>query len=60
MKNKWGLGQQFKEGNVGTGTTSPSEKLEVSDTNAKSFEVKPESGYVTLLVSGTPVARLYE
>jgi hypothetical protein len=48
----------FSSGNVGIGTASPSEKLEVGDSGKKSFEVRPGTNYVSLLVDGVEVARI--
>jgi hypothetical protein len=45
-------------GNVGIGTTSPTEKLEVGDSGKKSFEVRPDTNYVSLLIDGIEVARM--
>ena len=45
-------------GNVGIGTTAPAYKLEVQDTGALAFQVKPEAGYISLWVSGVEVARM--
>jgi len=43
-------------GNVGIGTTSPSERLEIGASGKKSFEVRPSADYVSLLVDGAEVA----
>ena len=45
-------------GNVGIGTTNPTEKLVVADAGKKSFQVKPQANYVSLIVDGVEVARL--
>lgn len=53
-------GGSIYEFNIGTGTTSPSAKLEVADSSGSQFEVDPSnSGYVSLKVGGVEVARLY-
>ncbi len=46
------------DGNVGIGTTNPSEKLTVADGGNKSFQVRPGADYVSLIVDGVEVARM--
>ena len=44
--------------NLGIGTTGPSERLEVAESGKKSFEVRPGTAYVSMLVDGVEVARM--
>lgn len=45
-----------KKVNFYTGTTSPSERLETGASGKKSFEVRPSTDYVSLLVDGVEAA----
>jgi len=46
------------DGNLGVGTPNPSEKLEVTASGMKGFEVRPQANYISLLVDGVEVARM--
>jgi hypothetical protein len=46
------------DGNVGIGTTNPTEKLTVTSSGSKSFQVRPGADYVSLVVDGIEVARM--
>ena len=48
----------LNNGNVGIGTAAPGYKLEVRDTGMAGFQVRPQNGYVSLMVNGVEVARM--
>jgi hypothetical protein len=45
-------------GRVGVGVASPSYKFEVQDSGAMSFQVNPQSGYVSLRIDDSEVVRM--
>ena len=49
----------LNNGNLGIGTTAPGQKLVVADPGKKSLRVGVESGYVSLYVDDTEVARMW-